>query len=270
VIADSPLARAFWQKGRLDDCPVIDMHGHMGPWPAIYFPRAEPEEMLHSMDQAGVRTLVFSSHEALFSVDTGNDYTARVARKWPDRFRGLMVVNGNYMDIVERDLERFDSMRDAFVGLKFLAAYHEVALDDPRYDDVWRFAEERRLIVTCHTWGHGEYNNVRQVEAVASRFPGVRLSLAHSLYGRWDEAARLATEYPHVYLDLTAVFECRGTLERFVERGCSERMLFGTDLPWFSPLHGVGCVLSAHIGDEDRRNILHRNAERLLAPEAAP
>ena len=70
MIADSPLAEAFWKHGRLDDCPVYDMHGHMGPWPAIYFPRSEPEEMLRSMDTAGVRTLVFSSHEALFSASS--------------------------------------------------------------------------------------------------------------------------------------------------------------------------------------------------------
>ena len=267
MIADSPLAEAFWRKGRLDDCPVYDMHGHMGPWPAIYFPRAEPEEMLHSMDTAGVRMLLFSSHEALFSAATGNDYTASVARRWPDRFRGMMVVNGNYMDIVERDIERFDAMRDAFVGLKFLAAYHQVALDDPRYDDVWRFANERKLIVTCHTWGHrGDFNGPEQVETIASRFPEVRLMMAHSLLGDWDAAVHMATDYPHVYCDLTAVFECRGSLELFVERGCSERMVFGTDLPWFSPLHGIGCVLSAHISDDDRRNILHRNAERLLKP----
>ena len=44
-------------------------------------------------------------------------------------------------------------------------------------------------------------------------------------------------------------------------------MLFGTDLPWFSPLHGIGCVLSAEITDEDRRNILYRNAEKLLAEQ---
>jgi len=68
-----------------------------------------------------------------------------------------------------------------------------------------------------------------------------------------------------VYLDLAAVFECRGTIELFVARGASRRLLFGTDLPWFSPLHGIGCVLSAEISDEDRRNIFHRNAELLLA-----
>ena len=267
MIADSPLVKAFWEQGRLDDCPVIDMHGHMGPWPAIYFPRAEPEQMLHSMDTAGVRRLVFSSHEALFSAATGNDYTARVARKWPERFSGLMVINGNYMDIVEKDLARFDSMRDAFIGFKFLAAYHEVAMDDPRYDDVWAFANQRQLIVTCHTWGHsGDWNGPKQVENVASRFPDVRLMMAHSLLGDWDAAVHMVTEYPNVYCDLTAVFEWRGSLELFVERGCSQRMVFGTDLPWFSPLHGIGCVLSADITDSDRRNILHRNAEKLLAP----
>ena len=221
--------------------------------------------MLRSMDNAGVRTLVFSSHEALFRPDTGNDYTAAVVRRWPDRFRGMMVINGNYMDIVERDVARFDRMRDAFLGFKFLPSYHGVAMDDPRYDDVWRFAAERRLPVTVHTWGQGDQNNVRNVESVACRFPEVRLLLAHSLHGRWEDAARLATSYPHVYLDLTAVFECRGTLELFAERGASRRLLFGTDLPWFSPLQGIGCVLSAEISDDDRRSIFHRNAEPLIA-----
>ena len=266
MIADSPLVKAFWEKGRLDDCPVYDMHGHMGPWPAIYFPRAEPEQMLRSMDAAGVQRLVFSSHEALFSAATGNNYTAGVVRKWPERFSGLMVINGNYMDIVERDLARFDSMREAFIGFKFLAAYHDVALNDPRYDEAWAFANERKLLVTCHTWGHGDMNSPAQVRPVAEKYPEVRLSMAHSCYGMWEEAAQLALDFPHVYCDLTAVFECRGTLELFCERGISERMLFGTDLPWFSPLHGIGCVLSADITDSDRRNILHRNAEKLLAP----
>jgi predicted TIM-barrel fold metal-dependent hydrolase len=267
VIAESPLAERFWAEGRLDDCPVIDMHGHMGPWPAIYFPRAEPERMIHSMDQANVRMLVFSSHEALFSPHTGNDYSIRVARQYPDRLRAMLAVNGNFMDQVERDMARFDAVSDVVLGLKFLAPYHEVSMDDPRYDDVWAWANERKMIVTAHTWGgRSEYCGRKQVENVASRFPEVRLMMAHSLLSEWDSTVHMVTEYPHVYADLTAVFEWRGSLELLVERGCGERMVFGTDLPWFSPLHGVGCVLSAHLDDDARRNILYRNAARLLAP----
>ena len=266
MIADSPLARAFWERLPLPDCPVIDMHGHMGDWPAIYFPRPTPEQMLHSMDHAGVRLLCFSAHEALFNADTGNQVTIDAVRRFPDRFRGYLAINGNYMDLVKRDLAKFDSLRDVFVGLKFLAAYHGVSLTDPRYDRAWDFAEERRLLVLCHTWGHGDLNNYPQVRAVAEKHPQVRLLMGHSCYGEWQQAARLATEFPNVYCELTAVFECRGVLELFVERGASKRMLFGTDLPWFSPTHGIGCVLSAEISDEDRHNILHRNAEELLRP----
>jgi predicted TIM-barrel fold metal-dependent hydrolase len=266
VIADSPLARAFWKSPAVADCPVYDMHGHMAEMGGIYFPRAEQPDMLHSMDRAGVRLLCFSAHEALFDPVHGNDVTLAAVRKHPDRFRGYMVINGNYMESVKADLARFDDLGGAFVGLKFLSAYHGVALDDARYDPVWEFAAERKLLVLCHTWGGNEMNGPKQVRAVAKRYPEVRLLMGHSCYGEWDEAARLATEFPHVYCELTAVFECRGTLELFVARGLSKRMLFGTDLPWFSPLHGIGCVLSAEISDEDRHNILHRNAEELLEP----
>ncbi len=264
MIADSPLVQEFWEKGRLDDCPIYDMHGHMGHWPAIYMPSQAPESMLESMDRAGVRMLCFSPHEALFSSHTGNDYTIEVVRKWPDRFRGYMVINGNYMDVVEKDLARFDSLRDVFVGFKFLAGYHKVPIDDPRYDQVWEFANDRKLLVLSHTWGQNQLNGPKQIHNVMSRFPDVRLLMGHSCYGEWDKAADLASEFPYVYCELTAVFECRGTIELFVDRGITRRILFGVDLPWFSPLHGLGCVLSAEVDDEDRHNILHRNAEELL------
>ncbi len=266
MISPSPLAEAFWEKGQLDDCPVYDMHGHMGPLASIYMPRAEPEDMLRSMDQAGVRMLVFSHHEALMEPEHGNDATIRAVRKYPERFRGYMVINGNHMDFVERDLARFDELSDVFIGLKFLSSYHGVSMDDARYDEVWSFAEDRRLVVLCHTWGGSDTCGAEQVRAVAEKHPEVRLLMGHSVHGKWDQAAKLATDFPHVYCELTAVFENYGVLELFEKRGCSRRMLFGTDLPWFSPLHGVGCVLSAHISDETRHNILHRNARELLEP----
>jgi predicted TIM-barrel fold metal-dependent hydrolase len=47
-------------------------------------------------------------------------------------------------------------------------------------------------------------------------------------------------------------------------------VLFGTDLPWFDPLYAIGCICFSRITDDDRRDILHRNAERLLAPFRPP
>ena len=102
------------------------------------------------------------------------------------------------------------------------------------------------------------------VRQVAARYPHVKLLLGHSCHGEWDAAIDLARSFENLYLELTAVFDDRGILEKFVREAGSERMLFGTDLPWFDPHQAVGALLSAEIDDEDRHNICHRNAERLL------
>ncbi len=87
-----------------------------------------------------------------------------------------------------------------------------------------------------------------------------------SVIGEYEKAVDLAGSFPNLYLDTCAVFESYDILEYFEQHGCARRIVFGTDLPWFSPLHGIGCVLSANISDETRHNILHRNARELLEP----
>jgi predicted TIM-barrel fold metal-dependent hydrolase len=266
MIGNSPLAKEFWEFGRSDACPIIDMHGHMGPMAAIYFPRGEPEEMLKTMDQCGVRMLVFSHHLALFSPDIGNQVSVDSVRRFPERFRAYCVINPNYPDITMADLESFQEHLDVYVGLKFLSDYHKVAVNDERYHPAWEYANQHHLLVLMHTWGGSPFDGAAAIRPALERYPNAHVLLGHSCHGDWDGAVKLAREFPNVYLELTAVFDNRGVIEKFVNKVGSERMLFGTDLPWFDPHHAVGVLLSARISDEDRHNICHRNAERLLAP----
>jgi predicted TIM-barrel fold metal-dependent hydrolase len=74
----------------------------------------------------------------------------------------------------------------------------------------------------------------------------------------------LVNDFPNLYFELCAVLDERGILEKFVKEAGSQRIVFGTDLPWFNHHYYVGSVLGADITDDDRHNILHRNAENLL------
>ena len=265
MIGDSPLAREFSEEGYSPSCPVYDMHGHMGAWRAIYFPRGEADEMIRTMDQAGVRMLCFCHHAALFSPDIGNSASVAAVRRHPDRLRAYLGVNPNYPDLLRRDLAEFDQCRDVYVGLKFLASYHGVPWDDERFRPAWEFADRRGLLLLAHTWGESEFDGPEMVRRMAGRYPNVHLLLGHSCYGRWDEAIALANDFPNTYLDMTSVLRERGVVEKFIRAGLADRMLFGTDLPWFDPHHAIGCLLSADVTDEQRRLILHGNAEKLLA-----
>ncbi len=262
---ESDLAAEFWEKGRSESCPIYDMHGHMGEWHSIYFPRCEPAQMVRSMDTAGVKLLCFSHHASLNSPDIGNRVAVEAVRAFPDRFRAYLSVNPHYPEELARDLAGYDSAGDVYVGLKFLPDYHRVRLSDEPYRRALEFANERKLLVLTHTWGGSNYDGPDEVRRIAGTFQNAVFLLGHCFNSQWDEAVAVALEHPNTYLELTSVPGRRGVLELLCEGAGSDRLLFGTDLPWFDEHQGIGSLLSADITEDDIHNICHRNAEKLLA-----
>jgi len=260
------LRTRFFRDGRLADCPVYDLHGHMGPLAGGNLPRHTAQAMVAAMQRAGVRLVVFCHHAALWGPDPGNRLNIDAVRRFPNHFRAYCAVNGNYPDVIARDVATFDEFGDVYVGFKLLADYHRVAISDPRCRPAWELADARGLLVLLHTWGGSAYDGPEEVRKVASAYPGARILMGHSCHGQWQEAVDLVKEFDNLYFELTAVLDDRGALELFVRETGSERIVFGTDTPWFNHHYYIGAVLGAEVEDEDRRNILYRNAKRLLAP----
>lgn len=261
----SRLAAEFWETGRCASCPVYDMHAHMGAWKSIYFPCATPEAMLHHMDRAGVKLICFAHHAALFAPDLANGPALEAARRYPERLRAYLGINPHYPDIIAAELARFDRLRRYFVGLKFLADYHATPITADAFRPALEFAQERGLPVLLHTWSGSSCDGPAQVREVAPRYPRIRFLLGHSFNNDWNSAVAVARECPNTFLELTSIPGRRGVVEQLVRGAGSDRILFGTDLPWFEEHQGIGSLLSAEISEDDIHNILHRNAERLLA-----
>ena len=259
----SQITREFIQNGASQECPVIDTHTHFGPYQGIYFPKVAPEQMIDSMDRCGVTFCITTPHMALVDTDRGNMQTAELVAEHPQRFKGYWGVNPNYPERTKRDLARFEEF-SGFVGFKFLSDYHKVAITDDRYAPVLEYAQEQELPILMHTWGNSGFDGPALVEQVAEKYPDVIILMGHAGHGQWDKSIQVAQDYPNVYLELTAAYSVRGALEAMVKGAGSEKITFGTDLPWFDPHYGIGCVLFSRITDEDRRNILHRNAERIF------
>lgn len=264
MIHRSELREGFFVDGWAADCPIYDLHGHMGTFYGAYFPAADASAMIRAMDRAGVKLLVFCSHAALLAPDVGNSVNIEAVRKFPDRLRAYCAVNPNYPDTVKRDVETFDNYADIYVGFKFLPDYHGRTINDSGYQPAWEMADSKGLLVLVHTWGGSAYSGAGYARTAADKYPNATILLGHSIHGDWDLAIGLASEFPNVYLDLCAVMDERGILERFVEKVGSEKIVFGTDLPWFDLHYYIGAVLGADITDDDRRRIFYKNAEKIL------
>jgi predicted TIM-barrel fold metal-dependent hydrolase len=263
INAASELAQEFWAKSRLEDCPILDFHGHMGDFAGLFMPRKSAEGMLLTMDACNVVLICFCGHEALGSPSVGVARDMKAARRHPGRFKVYHSVVSRHLD-PEADLKRMAENPDIFVGFKFHPDSCGVPLSDPRHDPYWEYADSKGLLVLSHTWGGSAQDGPEEVGRILDRYHNLVFIAGHSFHDHWQRAAELALAYPNLYLELTAVLDNRGGLDILVEKVGSERILFGTDLPWFSTHYGIGAVLAAKMDDEDRRNIFHRNGAKLL------
>jgi predicted TIM-barrel fold metal-dependent hydrolase len=265
----SPLAEAVL-SGPQTDHPIVDTHGHFGPYGKIWLPSQEPDQMVATMDRCGVRVTICSHHTAI----TGD---AVLANRWlaeqgleryPDRLLGYYCWNPHQAREMEAALEDFPP-HPGFVGLKFHPSSHGAPLDDPRYAAALEYANAHRWPVLSHTWGGSPWDGAAQVDRLLSRYPDIPFLMGHSCFGDWDGAIRVAKEHPNAYLELTAAYAVAAVIARFVAEAGSERILMGTDLPWFDPMFCIGCILFSEIDDAARANILYRNAARLFPSVSA-
>jgi predicted TIM-barrel fold metal-dependent hydrolase len=287
----SPIAREYVDKGFSETCPIIDMHGHVGPFYGCYLPSSPLERMRQRLKRCGVRRIVCSHHSALAcDVERGNALMKDVVTTCPDEFLAYWVINPHYPEITARDLRSFHA-QTGFVGLKFWPDYHLVPVNSPKYAPALQFANEHELLVLVHTFGESPFDAPALLGEVADRYPRARLLMGHSGYGEWEKSVAIARDLPNVFLDLTSVVQAldfsqmpggslmpaapslsphvNGLIEYMVNTAGSKKVVFGSDLPWYSQHYHAGAVLFARISDDARHDILHRNAERLLARHLA-
>ncbi len=292
----SPIAQEYLDQGYSTTCPIIDMHGHVGPFYGCYLPSSPLERMRHRLRRCGVRRIVCSHHSALAcDAERGNALMQEVIGTHPEEFLGYWVINPNHPEVVAHDLESFDRLRKqnsraalptGFVGFKFWPDYHLVPITSSRYAPALEYADTHGLLVLVHTFGESPFDAPGMLGEVAGRYSRARFLMGHSGYGEWERSTAIARDLPNVYLDLTSVFQAldfsqmpggslmprapalsphvNGLIEYMVETAGSRKVVFGSDLPWYSQHYHAGAVLFAHISDEARHDILHRTAERLL------
>jgi predicted TIM-barrel fold metal-dependent hydrolase len=282
----SPLAREYLEQGYSATCPIIDMHGHVGPFYGCYLPSSPLERMRRRLKRCGVRRIVCSHHSALAcDAERGNALMQQVVNDHPDEFLGYWVINPNYPEETACGLRSYDR-RTGFVGLKLWPDYHLVPVNSPKYAPALEYADAYDLLVLVHTFGESPFDAPALLADVAARHPRARFLMGHSGYGEWERSVAIARDLPNVYLDLTSVFQAldfsqmpggslmprapalsphvNGLIEYMVQNAGSRKVVFGSDLPWYSQHYHAGAVLFAHIDDEARHDILHRNAEHLL------
>ena len=244
--------------------PIIDAHAHMGAYRNFHIPDNDADGMLAQFDAVGI-DVACVSHHASISADHvhGNEQVRRAVQRSPERLIGMCVLNPNYPETAEAEIERCFS-GPGFRGFKAHPELHgDYPLDGPGYRPMWEYADHHGLPVLSHSYFGGDRLEV--FRALSERYPNTVVLLGHAgIDLGLDRAAELANSSDNLVLDMTAMQRHGGAVEYLADRVGPTKLVWGSDSPFIDPGLVLGTIVHADIEDDVREAILYRNMASIL------
>jgi predicted TIM-barrel fold metal-dependent hydrolase len=218
------------------------------------------------MDRVGIEKICVSAMSSL-EVDYkyGNDQVAEAIKRHTDRFLGYACINPYEQDDIISELERcFDKL--GMVAIKIHPDLNDCPAENYRYNPVYEFADERRLIIMNHSWGSPKY-----LESLAKKY--VNAKFIHAHFGSaWDgftelDMLKVIRDIPNVYVDNAGSGAYFGAFEKLVSYVGADKVVFGTDMPFLDARHQIGNVVLSEIDESSKIKILSSNFLGLLGLE---
>jgi predicted TIM-barrel fold metal-dependent hydrolase len=221
---------------------------------------------------------------------------AKSVQKWKDAAPGRVIPGTAFSGDAGARIP-LDELRKDFTtgGFKVMGEiglqYEGLSPSDPSVDQYFALAEELDIPVAIHmgTGGSGRANVTSPkfrgsmgdpllLEGLLAKHPKLRVQVMHAGYPMIDNMLTLLQANSHVYVDVAGLIwsyplkEVNRYIERLVEGGFEDRIMFGTDqLQWPKLMaYSIGVIQYAdYLSPEQKRDILYNNAARFLRLDVA-
>jgi predicted TIM-barrel fold metal-dependent hydrolase len=155
-------------------------------------------------------------------------------------------------------------------GVKLHPQLQQFMPNAPAAKRVYELAAKERIPVLWHCGPVGielasarKFVQIPNYEAPLKEHPDTTFVLGHAGAMASDDAIELQLRYPNAYLEVSCI--SLSQMRRLIDRADPDRIVYGTDWPFYHHALALAKVLVATEGRPAlRRKILHDNAARLL------
>lgn len=254
-----------WLVRLRDEVPglkALDAHTHLGSNDPDGY-RCAREELVEALEHIDGRAIVFPMQEP-DGYAPANDMVVREAEASGGRLFPFCRLDPQANALAEAERMLAQGAR----GIKLHPRAEQFGLDHPGLAPVFALADERRLPVLCHA-GRGIPALGRHAVEACSRYPGMRLILAHAGISDLAWIWRDAGDHPNLFFD-TAWWSA-SDLQALLALVPPGQVLMASDAPYSTPAWGATATLrhALQVGLEPDqvRGVLGGQAARLVAGE---
>ena len=229
------------------------------------------------------KSIVFGVRAAASGALSPNDFTAEWAAKDPDKIIGFMGIDpteDGYLAEIDRCVSDL-----GLRGIKIYPTLSHFNPADPVYFALYEKAQRLGLPILSHM---GTQPNPRAIlkysqpllfDEVAQAFPDLRIVIAHMAHPWQRDCAVVIRKHANVYADVSGAgwvrpYSAWEALVLMIEWGVADKLLFGSDFPFWTPEEGMGKMRRLNeqvegtnlpkIPDDVIEGIIHRNTLELL------
>jgi predicted TIM-barrel fold metal-dependent hydrolase len=195
-----------------------------------------------------------------FDVPFANDMLYQACRDDPALVPCPIIMPNSGYDYQPEEAQVEEAMRQGAGAMWIRPQADYWTLAEWVCDRLFNALEAHRMPVLCLE----RLVPLEQVAELAQRYPRLPLIVAESNYRQQRILLPLLETFSNVYLSLGNNYIVYKGIEQFVERGMTERLLFGTGFPVSDPMNAVTQLMYAEISEEQRQLIGAGNMERLM------
>ena len=264
---------------------IIDFHTHI--FPNDLAPRAVAklienalatgvtmknytDATLHGLEESMVRNGIAAS--VTLAIATKPAQVSPINTGCAQNRRPNIISFGSLHPEMENFAEEIDFLvNNGIKGIKLHPEYQYFYVDDSKYYPMYEKLASSGIIVVFHTGKDPgpftcDHALPQAVRKIHRDFPKLKIVAAHmGGWMVWDEAEKELAGVD-IFFDTSAIYRLMQPQD-FVrlcrKHGC-ERVIFGSDSPWYDQGECVEWILRTSLSDAEKEAVLGANAARLL------
>lgn len=269
---------------------IIDAHIHLSerkddmliPYARLNGLGYTLRELLCLMEQQGVAKGLLLSPPLQSGGPLPNEEVIDLCRKSNGKLLPILTAEPE-TGAIRAAIKLAQENRENVRGFKIRLGYVNAYATDPIFDELYDFAEVEHLPVLFHTGDTATSNGSLSrshpltLDTLANERDALTIVLCHFGNPWLQDAAELIYKHQNVFADISGLITGRGrypekymgwVIERIGEAICyaggADKVIFGTDYPVSRYSDALTLVERLGITEEDRENILWRNASAVF------
>jgi len=250
----------------------IDINCMVGEWGYKKLNITTPDDLVKEMKRLNIyKALVFDSRSWMHLPSLGND----IITKEVMNYKNLLPVMA-LTPLIEQEFGGYEQIltyikRNKITAIRLFPTDHGYAISKLTMGDLFAFLEKIKIPVFVQCVGRmrggspanleNYYEQICELAYIYNELPIVLLT---THYSKTRMIYKLLSKCPNISVDTSGISYFNG-IEDMVKYFGSERIFFGSRMPFNDGGVAVGRIIYSSLDYKDKENIAYKNAIRLLS-----